>query len=45
MNEGLKFVIHCLIEEGEWRALSIIASAMGGEVYAYINDHEDCPWN
>ena len=44
MNEDLKFAIDLLIAEGHWAALNTISDAFGGEVYDYINNHEDCPW-
>lgn len=44
MSEDLKFAIDTLITQGEWSALDKIANAFGGEVYEYINLHEECPW-
>lgn len=44
MQENLKLVIDSLIEEGEWKALGIIASTFGGIIDVYIRSHEDCPW-
>ena len=44
MQEDMKLVIESLIEEGEWKALAIIASALGGSIDVYIRNHEDCPW-
>ena len=44
MSEDLKFAIDRLIENGHWGALDTIAQAFGGEVYNYINNHDECPW-
>ncbi len=44
MQEDLKLVIDTLIEEGEWRALGVIARNFGGVIENYIRNHEDCPW-
>jgi hypothetical protein len=44
MSEDLKMVIDALIYEGEWKALYVIASTMGGAVNTYICEHPDCPW-
>ena len=44
MSEDLKFAIDTLISDGDWRALSTIANAFGGEVYDYINSYDECPW-
>jgi hypothetical protein len=44
MQEDLKLAIDSLIEECEWKALGIIASALGGSIDVYIRNHDDCPW-
>ena len=44
MQEDLKLSIDSLIDEGEWKALDVIARTFGGVIDYYIRNHEDCPW-
>ena len=44
MPESLKDAIDVLIDADEWSALNLLCKHFGGDVYAYIWAHDDCPW-